>query len=571
MGKKGAGFSISKKITSLVFATAILAIVTCIAVVVPRTETLYINSLKDNMLNLCDAYGQFVEYRIEENGYSMPITEDLEEIFINVKIESVQSCYPMFINSSGKICYHPDAELIGQQYLDYYEDDQDIIEICNQIAQLNVPESYVVEKTMNGKSAFVAYHVLDGSNPILVIVADKGEALSSMRKIVTISVVVCVIVGILLAVIAYFVARGISKPIEAMTKVLRSSGELNFTDTSSVAVYAKRKDETGVMVDAFNMFKDNITGVITSLNDINTDIAEKSDALTEMVSILEQNSKNSLQSADVLSKNMQENVVPAVENIEEAIDHINHEFSHISDRLHAGKETVNEVYHASNRMQQVSQEANLNAHDMYDKLKLQTDEAMAKAKRIEEIINLAEEISDIASSTNLLSLNASIEAARAGEAGRGFAVVAEEIRTLANQTANTTDTIREVVEVIQDATRDMVSCLNNAIEFIENTVIIDYNTFNETGVKYNASSKDIDNILVELSTAMEALGGQMNDIHAKMNNIGEIMSTSIGDVRSIEDQSRQVNSLVTKTDELSNSMENYARSLGGIVEEFKVE
>lgn len=562
---------IATKITVLVFFTCVLAITTCLAVVVPRAKSLYTGSIKDSMLNLSKSYGTYVDYRIQKNGNSMPVTEDLEKIFSNMQLESIKSCYPILINSSGKICYHPEAEFISQNYYESFPDDDNMAELCNQIARNNIPEPFITECTLNGEKMYAAYYVMGGSNPILMIVADQGEALSYMNSIVTVSIIVCVLLGVLLAFIARILSRRIARPIVAMTKVLTASGEMDFSDTSSVDQYLDRTDETGVMVHAFNKFKNSLVDVINALNEINGDISEKADALTEMVGVLEQSSNHSLTSADTLSHNMQETVMPAVKNIEEEIELISNEFSNINARLYTGKSTVTDVYNASTQMQKMSAEADVNAHAIYEHLKVQTEEAMEKAKRIEEIINLAEEISNIASSTDLLSLNASIEAARAGEAGRGFAVVAEEIRTLATQTADTTDNIREVVEVIQDATKDMVTCLNNAISFVENTVIKDYGTFNETGVKYHESSRDIDNIFVDLSTSMNDLNTRMNDIYCKMAEIGDIMDTSINDVQSIEDQSKEVNKLVAKTDVLSVAMDKYAKSLGQIVDEFKVE
>ncbi len=79
-----------------------------------------------------------------------------------------------------------------------------------------------------------------------------------------------------------------------------------------------------------------------------------------------------------------------------------------------------------------------------------TDTLSEQAKSIESILGL---IREIAGQTNLLALNATIEAARAGDAGRGFAVVAQEVKSLANQTAQATDEIAKKISAIQNATK----------------------------------------------------------------------------------------------------------------------
>lgn len=113
----------------------------------------------------------------------------------------------------------------------------------------------------------------------------------------------------------------------------------------------------------------------------------------------------------------------------------------------------------------------------------------------QQIVNIASEIEDIASQTNLLSLNASIEAARAGEAGKGFAVVADEIRKLAEQSAQSAVSTRELIEkALYEVTEgnkaaDRVSA---AIDHIVDGI----NTIAD-------SSKDLSEIAKEQAEAME--------------------------------------------------------------------
>ena len=91
-----------------------------------------------------------------------------------------------------------------------------------------------------------------------------------------------------------------------------------------------------------------------------------------------------------------------------------------------------------------------------------TDTLSEQSQSIDSILGL---IRDIAGQTNLLALNATIEAARAGDAGRGFAVVAQEVKSLANQTAQATDEIAQKIAAIQSATKASVES-NAAIQSI---------------------------------------------------------------------------------------------------------
>lgn len=95
-----------------------------------------------------------------------------------------------------------------------------------------------------------------------------------------------------------------------------------------------------------------------------------------------------------------------------------------------------------------------------------TDTLSEQSQSIDSILGL---IRDIAGQTNLLALNATIEAARAGDAGRGFAVVAQEVKSLANQTAQATDEIAQKIGAIQSATKASVES-NNSIRTIVDEV-----------------------------------------------------------------------------------------------------
>lgn len=160
-----------------------------------------------------------------------------------------------------------------------------------------------------------------------------------------------------------------------------------------------------------------------------------------------------------------------------------------------------------------------------------TDTLSEQSQSIESILGL---IREIAGQTNLLALNATIEAARAGDAGRGFAVVAQEVKSLANQTAQATDEIAQKISAIQSATKASVESnasirttvdevqqsaerIRRAMEDQAQTVTMITASVDETALAADLMSNtisairsDTENVVSEI-TALEQGFNQVND------------------------------------------------------------
>lgn len=563
-------FSIAQKIMFLVFISSFVTVLVSELIILPKVTSLYESSIRDNMLNLVKAYGSLVEYRLERNGYSMLLQEELDALFENVKIESVESCYPVFVNSSGMICYYPDASYNSKNYQETFPEDGIVPDLMNRIARSDIPEASATETEIGGKTMLVAYYVCDGSNPMLLIMADKSEALSVVQPIVLIGVLGSVICIVVMLVISLLIAKSIARPVKVMTDVLKESGELNFTSNTVTEKYENNNDETGAMARAVTKFKSNIQSVVKTISQVSMKMHESSDALENMVGVLESNSNKNLNTTDQLSNEMKQNVLPSVAVIEDNISEITNDLAEVNERLQSGKEKATSVHIQSGEMQESSRTANEKTKHMYEELSKETESAVEKAQKISEISNLAQQISAIAAQTNLLSLNASIEAARAGDAGKGFAVVAEEIRQLATQTEQTTGNIKQVVDVIQDATNGMVDCLNKAMEYMNTTVRTDYQGFLDAGINYYNNSADIEGIMGDISNSVNKLNEEMIEIRNKIGSISGIINESVEGIGDIENQSSEIFEMVGKTDALSNDMAEYVKELNNIVNQFQL-
>ena len=190
--------------------------------------------------------------------------------------------------------------------------------------------------------------------------------------------------------------------------------------------------------------------------------------------------------------------------------------------------TIQANTQATNRMSQLAQNVTKSAQNGQD-LANQTAKSMDEINTQVSSINVAIEVIDqIAFQTNILSLNAAVEAATAGEAGRGFAVVAQEVRNLANRSAQAAKEIKNIVELASKKAQDGKSISDNMIhgytelnENISNTIV----TINEV----SRASKEQEKGIVQINDAINTLD-QATQKNAQVADEISIMATNIANM-----------------------------------------
>lgn len=178
-----------------------------------------------------------------------------------------------------------------------------------------------------------------------------------------------------------------------------------------------------------------------------------------------------------------------------------------------------------------------------EKMRLLAD----RSSKISEVIDL---INEIASQTNLLSLNAAIEAAHAGEAGLGFGIVAEEIRKLADRTARATKDVSRIIQAIQSETGEALGAMGEGKRKVEEGRLLAENTSQALNDISDAVKRSSD-LIEEISAASEEQARVTKDLVGVMQTVSDITYETSA---SAQETTSTVEGMVQLSDQLNESL-----------------
>ncbi|MGO0062428.1 methyl-accepting chemotaxis protein [Brevibacillus fluminis] len=215
------------------------------------------------------------------------------------------------------------------------------------------------------------------------------------------------------------------------------------------------------------------------------------------------------------------NVVDTIQGLGQKSDDVTEKLQGHGERLdQISKQSASRLLDGKKSLENV-----VNVVSLLERESANTAVSMSRLEeRSSEITSIVQVISDIANQTNLLALNAAIEAARAGEQGRGFAVVADEVRKLAEMTANSTKNIAALIEKIQEETKEALANSEKSTKAIHEGL----------SASQDAAGK------------MEAIAGSFQEVSVEMQQVVEAIQQQRNLSNSLAAQSRQANEVLAQ-------------------------
>ena len=557
--------SLKAKILLLVAAAVVLTVVLNLWTVIPKSSSNISELTSNYMLDVAMIAGEGIDNQIRMSSYDSVMSGgNLSRIVGNVEIKGVKDSYTYIVDGDGIMLYHPTADKIGKPV-----ENSVVKGVISKLKSENRPQPEVVQYNFNGETKYAGIYVGKSKDFILVVNANKKQALSGTTSIATSTVKGSIFAMVLCLIAAIFVTRKIVAPIISATDTVEKLGNLDFSeDVSSDKKMLNRKDEVGVMLRSITELKNIIVKVMAEIRAYSESLGEAAEALknsaNESSTAAGQVETAITGIADGASSQAQEtqsateNVIVMGKMIEQASTEVEQLGDNAAD-MHKASENAMSILAELEKINQKTMEA---IHIIGEQTQ-KTNESAAKIKVATDMI------SEIAEETTLLSLNASIEAARAGESGRGFAVVADEIRKLAEQSQASTDEIKQIVKEISAKSVVAEKTMDESVDIIDEqnkSINAAKELFGHISDAVNALKEGLDNI----ASLNEQMDASRENVVKSMEDVASVSTETAAASEEVSASAEEVNATMHTLNQFTVELDDIASHLTEAIDKFEL-
>lgn len=426
-------------------------------------------------------------------------------------------------------------------------------------------------------------HSVDGKEGVLLVpfkdyndvtkgyikaVVSREETLARLHAFRSRMVIFSAIALFIILVTVYLLVRTFADPIIVATGHANSLAVGDLT-RDIPKQFLVRQDEIGTLSKAFASLGDNLRAI---LGEINASANELSATGVDMAVVAHESAANMQQvsaSTEEVSAGLEE-VSASSEEISASGEEMNASITELVEQMRSGNRVANETREKAAAVEQNVINSQQKALHIYQGLSKRLADSIARARVVDEIAVMAEQISGIAEQTNLLALNAAIEAARAGDEGKGFAVVADEVRKLAADSAGTVTKIQNQTQEVQENIKNLVADTTEVLNFLAQDVSQDYDVFLETATSYKNDAHTFN----EITSAAAQMGNDVlhivDEVTKAINEIAITIQQSSGGAYEIAKGTEETTNSMGAVTEAADRVAARSEMLLKLIEQFKL-
>lgn len=348
------------------------------------------------------------------------------------------------------------------------------------------------------------------------------------EKGLTINIVIAFLV-ILISIVSFLSLRRYFS--RAVTTILKFSEAFGGGDLTQRAKF-DAEDEFGQIVKSLNHSAEQVQTIVSSASSSAQELGALSEELSATVEEVNATMDQIYNSSQEVASGS-ESLSATTEEVNATVQEIISNADMLSDKAGVALNTSEEILIQAASAKEKAVASIQYATSLYAEKQNSIMHAIEAGKVVNEVREIAEYISEIAAQTNLLSLNASIEAARAGDEGRGFAVVANEVRKLAVQSEESVGKIQKMTLLVEDAFENVSFQSQALLDFIDSTVISDYESFEQVSMQYKNDADMFHEITGEMVSSMHGLKLSMAEVDQAMTNVAAVSQQSADNVSGI--------------------------------------
>ena len=534
------------RLLSLFVAGVLLTAVVLLGVSISQTQKQIRTLVQNYMLSSAEDTGTIMDTVLEAKGDEVLANVDaLSQILSEVKVEGMTSSYAYLVSSDGTMLYHPTADKIGSPV-----ENEVVTGLVADLGNGKIADPACVSYEFKGAIKYAAYYINPNGTYILVVSTDESDAFHAVTQTRN------TLIGMLFVILVIFTAAGavliwhLIKPLHTLTDVVDRVARLDLTRNEEEQLLAKRKDEVGLIAKAVNNLNGELREIVSAIQNQGMKLSESNVQFTrgfaEIVDTVG-NVNIAVEEIATGSTSQAQETTTAGEHIQNIGNAIESNTSNVNI-LETSIERMSDLAAESSKMLDELEKINSSTAETINIVTDQTDRTNQSAEKINEAVVA---IQDIASQTNLLSLNASIEAARAGESGRGFAVVAEQIRKLAEDSAESAEQIEAIVRELISNSEDGVAKMHDLGENSQ----VQADRLDKTKASFDELKHEIESV----SAASREIFDQTNSINDLKNGVSgvieQLAAIAQENAASTEETSASMNTLTENIDRCKDETE----------------